>query len=249
MVYQLRIAIWMAVFAVWTVSAGAVEFELGGSYTSDGPNGNSRVFTGDDGITMLRATAWSLTGGGGTTLSSAFLGRYGAGLGVTNDEEGTGGNYSHTIGNNVMIGNNIVSDFVLLEFSAMVAPDELELRAYGSPPDTDISIWQGTFADPYNNPLSLSGLTVAGLAGFGFSFLEHNMGPVAWSRDAEFNTDESYGNALLIAATTDPNADDTIDRFKLKEVEVNVAVPEFGATLALLGIAFAGLVGLRTIIR
>ena len=81
--------------------------------------------------------------------STAYLGSYGGGLGVTDGSEGSGGNNTHTVDN---IGRD---NYVLFEFS------EIGGRRLGLPratwsDDSDLTVWIGTLTDPFNNHQTLS---------------------------------------------------------------------------------------------
>ena len=81
---------------------------MSGSSALDGPDGNIRTFTA--GGVSVKASAFSRDKSTGA-WSTAFLGSYGGGLGVTDSSEGDGGNNSHTV-------DNIDRDnYVLFEFS------------------------------------------------------------------------------------------------------------------------------------
>jgi hypothetical protein len=98
----------------------------GGFNQTTGSYGNNRTFTDDgssDGATgnySVTASAWSFTGGNGTTIANAFLGQYGGGLGVTNRQE-NGSVPDHAMDNGHAFNSSEGSayyDFVLLDFSS-----------------------------------------------------------------------------------------------------------------------------------
>ena len=70
--------------------------------------------------------------------STAYLGVYAQGLGVTNFSEGTGSNNQHVVDN---IGGN--RDYVEFEFSTPIIVDQAFLD-YVYNGDSDMSVWIGT---------------------------------------------------------------------------------------------------------
>ncbi|MAE63295.1 MAG: hypothetical protein CMJ18_03410, partial [Phycisphaeraceae bacterium] len=176
-------------------------FVLTGNSSLDGPNGNIRSFAADG--VSVNASAFSRTSGG--SWSEAFLGSYGSGLGVTNNDEGNGGNGTHRVDN---LGN---IDYVLFEFSESVVVDGAFLGSVVD--DSDISIWIGTVADAFNSHNTLSD---AFLGGLGFS--EDNMTGSGSDRFADFNAGDVVGNVLVIAAWTDDPSPE--DEFKIRKLKV-----------------------------
>ena len=85
--------------------------------------------------------------------------------------------------------------------------------------DSDISIRIGTFADPYNNHLTLNDAT---FAAFGYS--ENNDTASSGARWAQFNGGEVIGNAVIIAASLSDNTPD--DKFKIEKLGICAAPSE-----------------------
>lgn len=108
--------------------ATATVIYFSGSSPTDGPDGNTRVFS-EDGVTVT-ASADSTSDGGGS-WDAAYLGLYSNGLGVTNSGEGSGSSGRHTVDNSGWV------DRVTFAFSSPVIFDRVYLSAYG---DTDISV-------------------------------------------------------------------------------------------------------------
>lgn len=155
----------------------------------DGTDGNTRVFTADDGSTTVTVSAWSRTVGTDNLLfENAFLGQYSAGLGVTNQDEGTGGSGKHTLDN---VGR---LDIMAFFFSSAIEPTSALLTPFttgGVGPDSDITVWIAAVAVMPN----LTGLTLAGIDSM-FGPQIDNSG--SGTRTANFGNG-SAGNLLLMA--------------------------------------------------
>ncbi|MBC8096123.1 MAG: HYR domain-containing protein [Akkermansiaceae bacterium] len=183
-----------------TVCVAATLNFLGNS-ALDGTDGNVRIYT-NNGVSV-KVTAFSRTKDTGV-WSTAFLGTYTGGLGVTDSSEGTGSGNSHTVDN---VGRD---NFVLFEFSEPVAVKKASLGYVVT--DSDLAVWIGTFADPFNNHLNLSD---AVLSGFGYSESDPSFDGLP--RTADFNAGEVTGNAFVVAA--DPGDTTPDDYFKIAAIE------------------------------
>jgi hypothetical protein len=175
-----------------------------GSSSTSGGMGNIRTYT--FGSLSVKVSAFSKDKANGA-FTTAFLGAYGSGLGVTDSSEGSGANDTHTVDN---IGRQ---NYVLFEFSKPVQVDKVYLDYV--PYDSDINVW---FAqnpngnNPYTNHLSLNQALLNA-----FTVKETNMtnpAQLSGARTANINGGGASGNALVISALTS-EAD---DRFKLKKV-------------------------------
>ncbi len=172
-------------------------FNFQGSSALSGTNGNTRTFS-TNGVS-IKVTAFSRTKPGGS-WATAYLGSYGGGLGVTDSSEGDGSNNRHTV-------DNIDRDnYVLFEFSEPVVLSRATLGYVVS--DSDLTLWIGTFADPYNNHLTLSD---AVLGSFGYT--EDNLTGSTTARTADLNATGVMGNAIVIAAW--PGDATPEDQFKI----------------------------------
>jgi protocatechuate 3,4-dioxygenase beta subunit len=184
-----------------------------GSSQTYGTKGNIREYS-IDGINV-RVSAFSRTTDSGGWYP-AFLGIYSGGLGVTDSSEGDGSNSMHTV-DNVGRGN-----YVLFEFSEPVVVNSATLGYVVG--DSDLTVWVGNAADPYNNHLSLSDALLAGFGG-----PEHNDTASGSPRTASFNAGNLTGNVLVIAASTSDTTPD--DRFKIQALGLCVPPPPPVASL------------------
>ena len=125
--------------------SSAATFDFSGSSALDGTDGNIRTFTA--GGVSVKASAFSRDKTTGV-WSTACLGSYGGGLGVTDSSEGDGSNNTHTVDN---VGRD---NYVLFEFSENVVVDSAFLGYVVD--DSDLTVWIGTKTDPFNNHQTLS---------------------------------------------------------------------------------------------
>ena len=152
-----------------------------GCSATDGPDGNLLSFKAN-GI-ALHASAFSqdkITG----VFSSAWLGNYSGGLGVTDKKEGSGGSSSHTVDNQ---GQN---NFVVFEFATDVIVDKAYLSYVTA--DSDIKIWIGHIDQAFTRHNTLSNELLAQM-----SFSEVNQTTLSSARWADFNQQEWLGNVLI----------------------------------------------------
>ena len=178
-------------------------FTFTGNTASSGTAGNIRTFT-VNGISV-KASAFSRVNGTSGAWSTAYLGLYGPGLGVTDGSEGDGSNNRHKVDN---IGGR--NNYVLFEFSKPVIVDRAFLDAIGA--DSDISVWIGTKTDPYNNHLTLSDALLSGLT------KEDNPSSAGTtSRWADINGSALSGNVLVIAASDSDTSPE--DEFKISKLD------------------------------
>ncbi|MCP9222460.1 PEPxxWA-CTERM sorting domain-containing protein [Erythrobacter sp. LQ02-29] len=145
-----------SMMAVPASAAPTINFGTKHSSATSGAPGNTRTFTGtDNGQTInVTASAWSVFM---NVVTSAYLGDYANGLGVTNFLEGRGANNTHTI------DNSFGSDFILLTFDQPVSLPYAYLSAYG---DTDVTFaslssgdtkgWNGSSVSKINSLITSS---------------------------------------------------------------------------------------------
>ncbi len=125
--------------------------QIGGGF------GNSLDTLASDGTTTVTASAWSFDG----AWSTSQLRRFGSGLGVCNQGEGTGCPTSfgeHATDNNVgdQAGSRI--DFVLLQFDSQVMLEAGTLTYWSTDgvddADRDITYWSGLGGPDFSNGLN-----------------------------------------------------------------------------------------------
>jgi len=177
------------------------KFDFSGNTSTTGTAGNIRTFS-VNGVSV-KASAFSRTNSG-QVWSTAYLGLYGPGLGVTDSSE-SGNNPTHKVDN---IGGR--NNFVLFEFSSPVVVDQVFLDSIGA--DSDMTVWIGTKNDPFNNHLTLSNALLSSLA----LQEDNNTSASVTSRWANVNAGNVSGNVLVIAASVSDTTPD--DEFKISKV-------------------------------
>jgi hypothetical protein len=178
-------------------------YDFSGSSQSCGTAGNIREFSA--GGVAVRVSAFSRTTNG--TWAAAYLGRYSAGLGVTDTSEGNGDNNRHVVDN---VGRY---NYVLFEFAEPVIVTQAYLDYVLG--DSDIAVWIGSGSDPFHQHLTLSDAVLAGLS------REDSLASDGNARWASFNAGDAMGNVLVIAALPGGSLN---DQFKLHKL--GVCVPE-----------------------
>ncbi|VTR96973.1 Serine-aspartate repeat-containing protein F OS=Candidatus Accumulibacter sp. BA-93 GN=sdrF PE=4 SV=1: Cna_B: Cna_B: Cna_B: Cna_B: Cna_B: Cna_B: Cna_B: Cna_B: Cna_B: Cna_B: Cna_B: Cna_B: Cna_B: Cna_B: Cna_B: Cna_B [Gemmata massiliana] len=198
------------------VSGSTVSFDFSGNSAVSGTAGNVRTFT-SSGVSV-NASAFSRDKTTGA-WSTAYLGSYGGGLGVTDTSE-SGSSNSHTVDNS---GRD---NYVLFEFSENVVIDSAFLGYVVG--DSDLTVWIGTKTGAFNSHLTLSDSVLASLG-----FTEVNLGGSS-TRTANLNAALLAGNVLVIAAKTG----DSDDNFKIETLclqKVKPGVYENKATVTVPG--------------
>jgi len=174
-----------------------VQFNFSGSSASTGTFGNVRTYTaGNVSVNVSAFSRHKLLG----TWSTAWLGAYGGGLGVTDSADGDASGDRHTVDN--LDGTD---NFVLFEFSRPVIVNRAYLGYVVS--DSDLTAWIGTANNPFNNHLTLSDALLSGFTA------EDNFTSDASVRWADLNAGQVAGNVLVIAAL--PGDATPEDYFKL----------------------------------
>lgn len=192
------------------LTSPAVTFNFAGSSSLDGADGNIRTYTA--GGIAVKVSGWSRNK---TTdaFSTAYVGAYPGGLGVTDAADGTGSNNQHTV------DNSSTDNYLLFEFDDMVVIDQAFLGYVAG--DSDLTVWIGTATDPFNNHLTLSSALLSSLG-----FTEVNLGGSS-ARWADLNAGGVAGNVLVVAAKTGDYNDffklEKLKTAKLKDCYENVA--------------------------
>ncbi|MEJ7594178.1 MAG: hypothetical protein WKF77_21780 [Planctomycetaceae bacterium] len=185
-------------------------FDFQGSSATDGSDGNIRTFSA--GSLSVKASAFSRVDTSGV-WSTAYIGRYGGGLGVTDSSEGDGSSDRHTVDN---VGGR--DNYVLFEFSQSVIVDAAFLGYVVT--DSDLTYWIGTKTDPFNNHLTLSDSLLSSMG-----FTEVNLTSSTTTRTADLNAANFSGNVLIIAARVDEATATANDKFKIQNLTIKPSVP------------------------
>ena len=180
---------------------------LGGNSASDGTDGNILTLSAGSLSVNISAFSRDKTNSAWTT---AYLGTFVNGLGVTDSSEGTGSGDTHTVDN---VGG--FDNYVLFEFSQSVIVDSASLGYVAS--DSDLTYWIGTTTDPFNSHLTLSDSLLTSLG-----FTEVNLTTLTSTRTVDLNALNLAGNVLIIAANV---TDDTqSDCFKIGNLIITPSV-------------------------
>ncbi|MEO1616479.1 MAG: SdrD B-like domain-containing protein [Planctomycetota bacterium] len=180
-----------------TTAGETVTIPLTGSSYLDGTNGNVRSYS--VGGVSVSASAFSRATDG--DWSTAFLGAFSSGLGVTDRSEGNGSGSRHRVDN---IGQQ---NFVVFEFSEDVVVDAAFLDSVVH--DSDLSIWIGS------KPAGELELSDALLAGLELNEVSNTSS--SSSRWANFNGSGVSGNLLILAASVEDHSPE--DQFKIRKLK------------------------------
>jgi len=181
-------------------TCGPSAITLSGNSSTSGTAGNIRSFSSGD--VSVRASAFSRTKSS-QTWSTAFLGAFSSGLGVTDGSEGSGSGDSHKVDN---LGDR--QNYILFEFSKPVVITRAFLDYVST--DSDATVWIGTKSDPFNNHLTLSDTLLNSLAKETSTTTSND------DRWATFNGGAVTANVLVIAADVDDTSPE--DSFKISKL-------------------------------
>jgi|GEM_PF-1494009 len=218
------------------VCASAATSTQAACTSTNGSYGNAVTINSTTDATLsMRVSAWQMNQTN-NAITSAFLGSYGGGFGVTGVQDSNGGGNLHQIDN-----VNGYTDFVVLQFNRAVHLDGVNLNVYGiningtNVFDGDASFSNGSSIAPatWNNGLSLSSYSGA------------------WSSTSSADKTAQYADALTDGATgysklwlvsASMLTPDRDDGFKLSSITVSStpAVPE-PATWAMMIMGFGAI--------
>lgn len=208
-------------------AAAATTINFAGSNSAlDGADGNTRNFSG--GGINVTVSGWEA----GSTLEPAFLGRYGTGLGVTNNNEGNGSSNRHTADNKDEL------DFFLLVFDQAVNISSAVLTPYGiggTSADNDAFVSAALVPGAYGSTITPASSFWSTLASNAWTVPGNTLAPYS----VNLNSSGVFANVWVIGATYS-NPDQRFDAFKLRSVTVDAAVPEPG-TWAMMLIGFGAI--------
>lgn len=223
-------------------SAEVFDFTTSNGSADTGAVGNVRTFT-VNGLSV-QASAYSFNG---STVETAYLGRYDKGLGVTNSISYNSWNGYTTTDDSHTIDNSGKIDFVLLVFnqSVNVSGGVLTPFKVGNTTDNDAWIGWGNLAGAFDTTAPLNGPAVNSPI-FNTLISSSNGKNVSGGTTAanpdyftNFNTGATSANVWMVSAARDGS----IDGFKLSSITATAtaAVPE-PATWAMMISGF-GMVG------
>jgi PEP-CTERM motif len=222
-------------------SAATVIFSLTGMSASNGSAGNfatqTRSLGGSFGNLNVRISAFSIAGTSGSgAVQNSILGIFGSGLGATSSDENGSGN-THTL------DNQNRRDFLIFQFDQAVRLESATFSPFalsGQGNDTDFTVGFGTTALAANASLNLNGASFSTLSSlFGGGFTNYTGG--SGTNTKSLSLANSYGNIWMVGASF-ANPDNTLDSFKLSQLQATTApVPE--AATWMMMIAGFGVVG------
>ena len=177
-------------------------FIFEGNSALSGTAGNIRTYT-VSGVTV-KVSGFNRVDSNGA-WSTAWLGVYSHGLGVTNNTEGTGSNDQHAVDSN---GGN--RDYVLFEFSSPIVVDQAYLDYVLA--DSDMSAWIGTKTNPIVNHNTLSDAFLTSLG----TREDNDTAVNGAARWANINAANKVGNVLVISASASDTTPE--DSFKIRKI-------------------------------
>ena len=204
-------------------SAATIVYGLAGLGISTVGSGSSaiRFTTATVGGVNVRISAWSLSGGagssGGTVGKSSLQSYSGTGLGAISSGDSSSC-CTHAI------DNQTSRDFILFQFdqSVKLLDGKFTPFAVGSTKDTDFTVGRGSTASPWTTQMDLTGTTASGLSSLLTGGYYHKDGPGSTTVQA-LNPSGGYGNLWIIGAKFTSTS--TIDSFKFSQLRVATALP------------------------
>jgi hypothetical protein len=188
-------------------------------FTGNGGTAGSYMFTaGGLGLTVTATSYNTVTN---TWDSSALVGQYSGGLGVTNSQK-VSGVWKDINSPQHSLDNNGWKDLLLFQFSLPVDVDSLSIGWYSGDDD-----FRYTIGSTLN---SVKVLTGSGVSGVGLG-------------NYTINGANTYGSYFSVAAGK--TSSETNDYFKVSKLKVTYNVPDQGSTLVLTSLASIGLLALR----
>jgi phosphotransferase system HPr-like phosphotransfer protein len=145
-----------AIFAAGSAHAQNVTFNTTGAMADNGSYGNVLNFAASGGSSLqLKVTGWQ-SNQANSAITSAYVGAYGPGMGVTGLGDYNGSYNYHQIDN---AGG--YTDFVMLQFSAPVALKSFDLNSFDLPGlssrDNDMALYAASIPETaWNAKLDLS---------------------------------------------------------------------------------------------
>ena len=209
---------------------GEYSFNTTGNMVDHGTYGNALTFKASDGSSLLnmKVTGWQINQST-NNISSAYVGAYSPGVGVTGINDQNGNNGYHQIDN---AGN--YTDFVMLQFERPVTLSSLTLNSFNlgssKSKDNDLSFYAADLvSSTWNANINLGNYRAV---------------PSLWTNVAGNGTDGSVLTGAKGASSiwlVGAGLNSTNDAFKIASITVNSAVPE-PATWAMFILGF-GAVG------
>lgn len=244
----------------------AFSWNFNGNDSLSGSFGNTKTFAGSGTpapAPSVTASAWANTGTG-STLQTAYIGAYNGGLGVTNRNEGTGGNDTHSLDN----GSNL--DSILFNFgSTSVGLSTISVGFISNltgQTDSDLSIlaFTGgsgapslggkTYTGASNSLLSSGWEVIGNYANVGSSNFNINASGKSASYWLVVAYNSAFGSSCLTSSGSATTCTNSNDYVKISGLSANINtppppqnnVPE-PATLLLFSAGLFGLIRARKI--
>ena len=203
-------------------TSGSSTTQAACSPSTNGSYGNTyQINSTTDATLSMKISGWQMNQSGGA-VTTAFLGAYSGGFGVTGVQDQNGANNLHQIDN-----VNGYTDFVILQFNRSVHLDGVNVNLYGinNVYDSDASFSNGAGIAPavWNAALSLSSYGGA-------------WSTVDGGSSSSLLTDTATGYSKLWLVSASMLTPDRDDGFKISSITVSTpAVPEPATWAMLIG--------------